>query len=59
MEIIYLLIPLALILVTVVIWVFLWAIKSGQFDDLEGPGYQILQDDEQVQTPDKGDKDKD
>ena len=48
MEIIYLLIPLALILVTIIISVFMWAIKSGQFDDLEGPGYQILQDDDRV-----------
>lgn len=48
MEIIYLLIPLALILVTIIISVFMWAIKSGQFDDLEGPGYQILQDDDKV-----------
>jgi cbb3-type cytochrome oxidase maturation protein len=46
MEIIYLLIPLSVILVGVIIWVFLWAIRSGQFDDLEGPAYRILMDDD-------------
>jgi cbb3-type cytochrome oxidase maturation protein len=46
MEIIYLLIPLSVILVGVIIWVFLWAIRSGQFDDLEGPAHRILMDDD-------------
>jgi len=46
MEIIYLLIPLSIILVGVIIWVFLWAIRSGQFDDLEGPAHRILMDDD-------------
>jgi len=46
MEILYLLIPLSLVLVGVIIWVFLWAVRSGQFDDLEGPAHQILMDDD-------------
>ncbi len=46
MEIIYLLIPLALILVGVVVYGFLWAIRSGQFDDMEGPAHSILMDDD-------------
>ncbi len=46
MEIIYLLIPLSLILVGVIVWVFLWAVRSGQFDDLEGPAHRILMDDD-------------
>lgn len=29
---------------------FLWAVKSGQYDDVEGPKYRMLDDDEQV-TP--------
>ncbi len=44
MNIIYLLIPLSLILVALIVWVFMWAIRSGQFDDLEGPAHQILMD---------------
>ncbi len=44
MEILYLLIPLSLLLAGVIVWVFLWAVRSGQFDDLEGPAHQILMD---------------
>ncbi len=46
MEIIYLLIPLSLLLVGVIVWIFLWAVRSGQFDDMEGPAHQILMDDD-------------
>lgn len=46
MEILYLLIPLSLILLGLIVWVFLWAINSGQFDDMEGPAHRILLDDE-------------
>lgn len=54
MEIIYLLIPLSLVLVGVIIWVFLWAVRNGQFDDLEGPAHQILMDDDRpvIRQPD-------
>ena len=44
MEILYLLIPLSLVLVGIIIWVFLWAVRSGQFDDMEGPAHEILMD---------------
>lgn len=46
MEILYLLIPLSIILVGLIAWVFIWAINSGQFDDLEGPAHRILMDDD-------------
>jgi cbb3-type cytochrome oxidase maturation protein len=46
MEIIYLLIPMALILVGVIVGAFFWSVRSGQFDDLEGPAHQILMDDD-------------
>lgn len=46
MEIIYLLISLALILIAIIIAAYMWAVKSGQFDDLEGPAHQILMDDD-------------
>jgi cbb3-type cytochrome oxidase maturation protein len=45
-EAIYLLIPLAALLVVIIVAGFLWAVRSGQFDDLEGPAYSILMDDE-------------
>jgi cbb3-type cytochrome oxidase maturation protein len=55
MEIIYLLIPLSLVLVGVIVMVFFWAVKSGQFDDLEGPAHQILMDDDDpvIEKPDE------
>jgi cbb3-type cytochrome oxidase maturation protein len=48
MEIIYLLIPIALILVAVVIWIFIWAVKSDQFEDLEGPAHKIIMDNDKT-----------
>ena len=47
MEIIYLLVPLAVVLLVVVIAALFWAVRSGQFDDLEGPAYSILMDDDE------------
>ncbi|MEK7990557.1 MAG: cbb3-type cytochrome oxidase assembly protein CcoS [Thiotrichaceae bacterium] len=44
MEILFLLIPISLVIIGLIIWMFLWAIHSGQFDDLEGPAHQILMD---------------
>lgn len=46
MEILYLLIPLSVVLVFLIGGIFWWAVKSGQFDDLEGPAHRILLDDE-------------
>ena len=48
MEILYLLIPVSVILVFGIAYVFWWSVRSGQFDDLEGPGFRILMDDDQV-----------
>ena len=46
MDIIYLLLPVALIILIVIIVVFFWAVKSDQFEDLEGPAHRILMDDD-------------
>ena len=46
MDIIYLLLPVALIIVIIIIAIFFWAVKSDQFEDLEGPAYRILMDDD-------------
>ena len=46
MNILYLLIPLGLIMVALMVWAFFWAVKAGQFDDLESPAVQILLDDD-------------
>jgi cbb3-type cytochrome oxidase maturation protein len=46
MDILYLLSPLALVLVFVIGAIFWWALRSGQFEDLEGPAHRILMDDD-------------
>jgi cbb3-type cytochrome oxidase maturation protein len=47
MNILYLLIPLGMVLLGIAIWAFMWAVRSGQFDDLEGPAHRILMDDDE------------
>ena len=51
MDILFLLIPISLVIMGVAIWVFLWAIRSGQFEDLEGPAHRILMDDDDPRIP--------
>ncbi len=51
MEGLYFLIPLGLVFVGLGIGIFFWAVKSGQYEDLEGPAHRILFDDEQPASP--------
>ncbi|WP_112479372.1 cbb3-type cytochrome oxidase assembly protein CcoS [Vibrio variabilis] len=46
MESIYILIPIAIVLVCVAVAIFLWAVKSEQFEDLERQGHNILFDED-------------
>jgi cbb3-type cytochrome oxidase maturation protein len=46
MDILYLLVPLSVVLVFLIGIVFWFALRSGQFDDLEGPAFKILLDDD-------------
>lgn len=46
MNILYLLIPLALLLLAFAVWAFFWAVGSGQFDDLDTPAMRIVMDDD-------------
>jgi cbb3-type cytochrome oxidase maturation protein len=46
MTIIYALIPIGLLLLAAAVWAFFWAVRSGQFDDLETPAWRILLDDD-------------
>jgi cbb3-type cytochrome oxidase maturation protein len=45
MTILYVIIPIAIILVSSFVFLFLWAVKTEQFDDLETPAHKILIDD--------------
>lgn len=47
MNMLYVLIPLALMLLGVAVWALIWAIRSGQFDDLESHGWSVVLDDDQ------------
>lgn len=51
METLFLLIPVVLVLLAFAVVALLWAIKNGQFDDLEGPAYRILHDDDDPRIP--------
>jgi cbb3-type cytochrome oxidase maturation protein len=45
-SIIFLLIPLGLTLLLAAVAAFFWAVRSGQFDELESPAWRILMDDD-------------
>jgi cbb3-type cytochrome oxidase maturation protein len=48
MEILYLLIPISVVLVFLIGIAFWWSLRNGQFDDMEGPGYRVLMDDDKA-----------
>ncbi|TVQ41626.1 MAG: cbb3-type cytochrome oxidase assembly protein CcoS [Wenzhouxiangella sp.] len=50
MNIIYVLIPLSVILMVLAIAFFFWAVRNDQFDDLDTPALDILDDDEAPKT---------
>lgn len=58
MEVIYGLIPAMIILGLVMVGVLVWAVKSGQYDDLEGDANRILMDDDDPLLPDNAQKPK-
>ncbi|SDG94323.1 cytochrome oxidase maturation protein, cbb3-type [Vibrio xiamenensis] len=47
MESLYILIPIAVLLVCLAVGIFIWAVKSEQFEDLERQGHSILFDDDE------------
>ena len=55
MEVIRGLIPLMIILGIVGVIVFFWAVRSGQYEDLEGDANRILMDDDDPLLPDNQD----
>jgi cbb3-type cytochrome oxidase maturation protein len=58
MEVIYGLIPAMIILGLVMVGVLVWAVKSGQYDDLEGDGQRILMDEDDPLLPEQQKKDR-
>ncbi|HEU4990038.1 MAG TPA: cbb3-type cytochrome oxidase assembly protein CcoS [Gemmatimonadaceae bacterium] len=51
MGVIYIVVPLALIVVGAAVWAFVWATNRGQFDDLDTPAVRVLTDDEEREKP--------
>ncbi len=45
MEVLFIVVPLALVVVGAAVGAFVWATRRGQFDDLETPAMRILTDD--------------
>ncbi len=45
MSVLYVLVPLALLLSGAAVAVFAWAVRKGQFDDLQTPAMRMLMDD--------------
>jgi cbb3-type cytochrome oxidase maturation protein len=54
METIFVLLPLALLIAAIAVGLFIWAARTGQFDDLETPAIRILFDDDQPRGPQAG-----
>lgn len=45
MSVLYIVLPLALLIVAVAVGAFVWATRHGQFDDLDTPAVRMLHDD--------------
>jgi len=51
MQILYLMIPVAMLLAGIAVAAFIMSVRSGQYDDLEGQGHRILMDDDDPMIP--------
>lgn len=51
MTVLFLVVPLATLLVGGAVWAFVWAARRGQFDDLDTPAVRMLHDDPPRTTP--------
>ena len=51
MIILLMLVPLSLMLLAFAIGAFVWAVRKGQFDDMDTPALDILRDDTRPDAP--------
>ena len=58
MESLYFLIPLSIIVVSLGVWVFIWAVNNGQYDDLDGEAERILFDEVEPRCKKSNSRDK-
>lgn len=46
MSVLFIVLPLAFVLAAAGVWAFWWAVRGGQYDDLDTPPYRAMFDDE-------------
>ena len=46
MEVVFGLVGVSVVLVLIIAAVLLWAVRSGQFEDMEGPAWRVIMDDD-------------
>lgn len=46
MTVLYILVPIAIVLVIIAVCLFNWAVNSGQYEDLDSPAHSILFDED-------------
>jgi cbb3-type cytochrome oxidase maturation protein len=51
MGVLYVLVPLAAVIVVIALAAFRWALRTGQFDDLDTPPLRVLIDDRETERP--------
>lgn len=56
MDVVFGLVGVSIVLVIVIAIVLLWAVRSGQFEDMEGPAWRVVMDDDRPSTGAKGDE---
>ena len=51
MSVLYLILPLALVLAAAFVVAFLWAVRCGQFDDVDTPSVRLVLEDREAGDP--------
>lgn len=51
MSVLFLLVPLAILLVSIFVGAYVWSTRTGQFDDLTTPAMRVVHDDAAVTPP--------
>ena len=51
MTILLLLVPISVLLLGIAVWAFLWAVRNGQYDDLDAPAIDVLRTEDAAVPP--------